>query len=366
MNIAFYIDEMNFRGVANSTYQYSFYNQKILKNKSIIFYNQKNKDNQKEVINKFKKKFKLIAVDDFQEIDNYKNKFKLDYLYVPKGGEKDTWVSQKIKTLIHSVYPQKLNQIHGYKYVYISEWLSNRFSNKKVPYVPLIIQTEKISKNLKKKLKIGKKQIVFGCHGGSSSFDLKFVKNTIIEIVKKKKDITFLFLNINKFCSHPRIIFLKGTSNENYKKKFINSCDAMIYGRSLGESFGIACGEFSLQGKKILSYKFNRHKSHIYNISNGNYSEYGSRKKLFALLSNFKKINYRKKNKYFFYNPKYVMKRFENIFLKNHPIIRISVFDLFLNYLNFAFIHYQYLRHKLYNHYYNYFESKFLLTNKVN
>ena len=37
MNIAFYIDEMNFRGVANSTYQYSHFNELILKNSSIIF-----------------------------------------------------------------------------------------------------------------------------------------------------------------------------------------------------------------------------------------------------------------------------------------------------------------------------------------
>ena len=37
----------------------------------------------------------------------------------------------------------------------------------------------------------------------------------------------------------------------------------MLYGRSLGESFGLACAEFSIQGKKIFSYKFNRHRSHI-------------------------------------------------------------------------------------------------------
>ena len=60
MNIAFYIDEMNFRGIANSTYQYALNNQKILKNKSIIFYNKKNSDNKKEVIIRFKKKFKLL------------------------------------------------------------------------------------------------------------------------------------------------------------------------------------------------------------------------------------------------------------------------------------------------------------------
>ena len=56
MVIAFYIDEMNFRGVANSTYQYALKNIEILKNISIIFYNKKNKSNKKEVVTKFKKK----------------------------------------------------------------------------------------------------------------------------------------------------------------------------------------------------------------------------------------------------------------------------------------------------------------------
>ena len=28
------------------------------------------------------------------------------------------------------------------------------------------------------------------------------------------------------------------------KDHFLNTCDAMIYGRSLGESFGLSCGEF--------------------------------------------------------------------------------------------------------------------------
>ena len=50
MNIGFYIDEMNYRGVANSSYQYSIYNQTILKNKSVIFYNKKNLNNKSEVI----------------------------------------------------------------------------------------------------------------------------------------------------------------------------------------------------------------------------------------------------------------------------------------------------------------------------
>ena len=64
---------MNYRGVANSTYQFAFQNKKILKNKSIIFYNKKNYRNQKEVINRFKKKFKVIGITYFKEIESNKN-----------------------------------------------------------------------------------------------------------------------------------------------------------------------------------------------------------------------------------------------------------------------------------------------------
>ena len=51
-----------------------------------------------------------------------------------KSGDKDIFVSKNIKTLVHSVYPQKLNQVHGHNYAYISEWLSKKFSNSKIPF----------------------------------------------------------------------------------------------------------------------------------------------------------------------------------------------------------------------------------------
>ena len=363
MNIAFYIDEMNFRGIANSIYQYSYYNEKILKNKSIIFYNKKNKSNKKEVILKFKKRFQVIGVNYFKDIDNFHKKFKINFIYTQKGGERDNWKSEKIKTLIHSVYPQKLKEMHGYKYAFISEWLSKKFSNKKIPFVPYIVQINNSKENLKKKLKIKKNQIVFGYHGGESSFNLKFAHQALIDVVKKRKDIVFLFLNINKFCSHPRIIFLKGSSDEAYKKKFLNTCHAMIYGRSLGESFGLSCAEFSVQGKEIISYKFNRHKSHLYNSSKNNFKEYSTRADLFNLLDNFdkkKSTRLNKNNKYLDYSPKKVMKVFNKVFLKKTPDIQLSLFDYLVNFTSLIEMHFQYIKHKIYNHYYRFFESKFI------
>ena len=48
----------------------------------------------------------------------------------------------------------------------------------------------------------------------------------------------------------------------------------MIYGRSLGESFGLACAEFAVLDKPIISYKFNRHKSHKNSIPKEFFFEY--------------------------------------------------------------------------------------------
>jgi len=363
MNIGFYIDEMNFRGVANSSYDYSLYNQTLLKNKSFIFYNKKNQSNKKEVILKFKRKFKVIGINDFKEIDSLNKQYNLNYIYVQKSGDRNQWRSNKIKTLIHCVYPQKLKEIHGHKYAYISNWLSKKFSNNKIPFVPLIVRTHSSKKNLKKNLKIKKKQSVIGCYGGESSFDLKFVHKSIIETVKRRKDIIFLFLNINKFYKHPRIIFLKGTTNEILKKNFINTCDAMIYGRSLGESFGLACGEFSMEGKKIISYRFNRHRSHVYNLPKNGIQEYSSFKELLNILTNFnrKKINYsNKNNKYLQYSPERVMKIFNKVFLKDDLNAKVSIVDHCINFANLTKMHYQYIKHKVYNHYYRFFESKFI------
>ena len=363
MNIAFYIDEMNYRGVANSTYQFAFQNQKILKNKSIIFYNRKNHRNQKVVINKFKKKFKVIGIAYFREIENYKKKLLINYIYVQKSGTKDSWTSSKIKTLVHCVYPQKLNQIHGHKYFYISEWLSKDFSNNKINFIPLITEITKNKSNLKKRLKISKDNLIFGCYGGESSFDLKFVQTAIIDIVKKKKNIVFIFLNIKKFYNHKQIKFLKGTLNENFKKKFINTCDAMIYGRSLGESFGLSCGEFTLANKEIISYKFNRHRSHCFNISKNNFIEYYSYNSLVKIIINFKKKSLNIHNNYKNYSKNKVMVDFSNSFLKKKQNITLSFWDYLKNYQGFAKMGYNYMRHKLYNHYFNNFEKRFFKKN---
>ena len=194
-----------------------------------------------------------------------------------------------------------------------------------------------------------------GCHGGESSFDLKFTHDAIREVVKIRNDIVFIFLNISKFTNHPRIKFLKGTSNEAYKKMFVNTCDGMIYGRSLGESFGLACAEFAVQDKPIISYKYNRHKNHKFCIPKTNFIEYGSYSNLVEILVNFhRRKKVKLNNKYKKLKPKKIMEDFKNNFLKKNNEIKFGFFDYFINFNSFFKMNLNYLRHKIYQHYYRF------------
>ena len=80
----------------------------------------------------------------------------------------------------------------------------------------------------KKQLKISKDKLIFGCYGGESSFDLKFVQSAIIDIVKKREDIVFIFLNINKFYNHRQIKFFKGRNSNSGKSKRLNQCHCSV------------------------------------------------------------------------------------------------------------------------------------------
>ena len=54
---------------------------------------------------------------------------------------------------------------------------------------------------------------------------------------------------------------------------------------------------------------------------------------------------------------------FSNSFLKKKQNITLSFWDYLKNYQGFAKMGYNYMRHKLYNHYFNNFEKRFFKKN---
>ena len=177
LKIGFYLNEINYRGISNSVFLFAKNNEKILKNKSIIFYWSRSIDNEKEVIKKFKKNFKLYKVKDFEELDNLSKKLKLDYCYFQRSGHEE-FLLKNCKNIVHAVFPEK-SKYHGDSYTYVSNWLSKNCSHNKFSYVPLPVKLLKNNQDLRKKLKIPKTAKVFGYHGGPTSFDLNFVKDVV-------------------------------------------------------------------------------------------------------------------------------------------------------------------------------------------
>ena len=357
LKVGFYLRELNFRGIANSIYIYAKNNKYFLRNKSIIFYNSTAIDNKTEAIREFKKKFKTIKISSVDDLEKINKDLKLDYIYFQRDGAKDQLV-KNTKNIIHAVFPQNIFQYHGFSYAFISKWLSKTCSNNKYAYVPYAVDSLNGDLNFRTRLKIPKSAKVFGYHGGENSFDLDFVKDVIKKVVNIDDNTYFLFMNVNKFCSHKKIIFLKGTFKKEKKVKFINSCDAMLHARSLGESFGLSCAEFAIKKKPIFTYGFCRQRAH-FDVCKKNIIPYYSYKDLISKILGFRRKNFfisnNLKRKF---SERNTIKIFKKIFLKRKNIKpNINMIDVVNTIYFYLQRNYFYIRHKIYINFYNIFEK---------
>jgi hypothetical protein len=315
--IAFYDNNLTYRGTSVAVYNYADYNEKILGGKSIIM--AKPDDNLNKAQKKFENRFPTYcgwwSHDGFE---NFMTENKVDYFYsIRAGNSSDGPILNNVPTLVHAVFC--VNNPHGDKYAYISDWLARYQGYDPEKYsVPFMVEKlPKPTSDLREKLGIPKNQIVFGCYGGSTEFNISFVHQAIKDIASQRKDITFLFMNINSFSEpNDNIIHLPGTWDLQEKSSFINACDAMLHARYGGETFGLACGEFALENKPIITYKLSTEANHIEVLSDwGIY--YSNYEEILDVLNNFQ--TYKKFDDYFTpylrFSPKIIMDKFQKVFL---------------------------------------------------
>ncbi len=315
--VGFLSNKLTLRGTEVAMYDYAHFNETILGNKSIVI--TRNYNNIKDQLDvsldaylKFKKRFQVDYYLTQQEIDNIVIKNKITHLYIIKGGNNDGLITTKCINLIHCVFDSR--QPHGQIYSVISDDV-NRTNGTNYPVVPHMIYNYKTTENLRTELSIPSDAIVFGRYGGLETFDIEFVHQAIKDILKSRKDVWFIFMNTNEFYQHSNIIYLKGTSNMEYKRKFINTSDAMIHARSQGESFGITCGEFAIEFKPVITWNGSKERNHINILGNQAilYSDYES---IYKILNEFEKNKYSmESNGYLRYNPENVMDIFNKIYL---------------------------------------------------
>lgn len=309
--IAFHSNQLGLRGTEVALYSYAKYNEELLGNKSIIL---TGPHGDLACLQKFKDRFDVHLMD-FGSYDSFCKKLNIDYLYVIKAGDNDGYWSRVVPTIVHAVFC--INQPHGHRYVYVSDWLArSQGYNAATHSLPHIVERlPDPSYDLRVRLGIPTDAVVFGCYGGSTEFNIDFVQRAIVSTVHKNDNIYFIFMNIDKFsAAHKQIIHLPGTWNLDDKSAFIHATNAMIHARYGGETFGLAVAEFTMSNKPVITFSDSGERNHIEILGDkGIY--YNDTSQLLDIFNNLSK--YAKYTDYFKlydqYTPEIIMSKFETL-----------------------------------------------------
>jgi hypothetical protein len=322
MNIGFFVRHFGERGTEVSVYDYANYNEELLKNKSyIICFTQETQRNigfptVRHSYAKFSSRFPVIEISHMTEMKNVIDKFNLSYFYTQTHGwgndiyhfnNKDIW--GKTKTIMHFVFDTK-NPEGDYS-ISIAVIL-NKNGGTNLNVIPHIVHLPSVTENMRTELNIPSDAIVFGRHGGICQFDISIAHEAIKEFLHLNTNAYFLFMNTAKFYEHPRIIYLPVNVDIEYKTKFINTCDAMIHARNMGESFGLSVAEFSVMNKPVITCNCGDIE-HLLILGNKAVI-YESKEQLLDIFKNIRTIIQSKDdwNAYREYTPEKVMAKFKN------------------------------------------------------
>ena len=313
--LAFHTNEIGVRGSEWAAYKYAHYNETLLGNDSIYIAGPKTSQFERPESHKvFSERFKVYRYEQWSEVDEILRNESVDILYMHKGGSNDGKFSNRVRTCIHACF--QMLDIHGDRYAYNSEWLSQKMSNGDVPFVPLMVDLFESNLNLRSELNIPDDAIVFGRFGGPDQFDIKFVHEAIEQVLNDREDVYFLFGFTNEFINHPRVIYQPPFCDEVFKTKFINTCDAMLHARHMGESFGLAIAEFSSKNKPVITYQGGNDQAHL-DMLKDKALYYTNKEEVYTILNNFTKelssLNWDAYSEN--YNPEIVMQKFKEVYI---------------------------------------------------
>jgi len=325
MKIAIHSNQLDGRGTGKAIYDYAFALRNIL-NHEVSFIVSEFSNNER--MTQFKESFEVSTYnknlnsnrpDEIKkELESYVSKNNIDFFYMIKAGENDGFTPSNCKTGIHCVFD--MTHKHGNVYAGVSKFLSNKFNQSL--YVPHIIKNFNPTINVRKEMGISDDTIIVGRIGGIDTFDIPFVHNAIKRTLDTRKNIIFFFVCTNQFYYHDRILYIPPIETEEEKFNLIHSCDVMLHGRHVGETFGIACGEFSVANKPVITWS---------GIGNPYYDKchteilgdkaiiYNNETELVNILCNLNKKDLENKN-WDAYSEKFneteVMNQYNNVFLK--------------------------------------------------
>ncbi|OUU53430.1 MAG: hypothetical protein CBC25_00420 [Pelagibacteraceae bacterium TMED65] len=211
-----------------------------------------------------------IEIEPIKCRDDLKSQ-KLDFLYHVSSsyGNKNEWLKElPYPTFLHQVGYNPPDVNTSTYFAYTSYWQSCFLSGGNSDVLPYIINAKThcftcSQPQARQYFSLPNDAIVLGRHGGLDTWNLPFVCNSVRDTVITNPNIIFLFLNTPKFISHPRVIFIDGSSDNKLVSMYLAACDAMIHARWEGETFGLACAEFLIRKKPIITWAESRERNHI-------------------------------------------------------------------------------------------------------
>lgn len=262
MKIVFHDNSLCVRGTTVALYDYAFYCRHMFGIDSIIMYNNNHTANDNKTIEKFKNEFTSIhSYNSPLEMQNILSELKPDAFFMIKHGKRDGVMSNSCKNWVNAIGPVTKSDIHGDKFYVGSKWLTKVSDG--IDCVPYMVNLPDIKEDMREELGIPKDAIVFGRNGGHDAFNIPFAKQVVRDSLFKKENIYYLFQGTDKFIDHPRVIHLPSSPNLVEKVRFINTSDALLHARDLGESFGQTCAEFSARNKPVITWFESPERNHI-------------------------------------------------------------------------------------------------------
>lgn len=310
MNVIFHSNQLSLRGTEVALYDYAHYNESLLNNVSYIAAPTKS---DLSSLDKFLDRFgseRVLLYESFSDLTEFTKKHSISHSYIIKAGYNDGQLIPDTKNFVHAVFDA--SQPHGDTYMAISSWLADKHN---VDYLPHIVSLPSVEEDFREYLGIPETATVFGRHGGNDTFDVPYLREVISAVISNTENVYFVLMNTDNIgIHHPRLIYVSGTTSVETKTAFINTCDAMIHARQMGESFGLAVCEFLHQNKPVITNLECRDKHHIRLMKNEGYY-YTNANELFAILYSFKKQEYNVSHLVEQFKPEYVMNKFKT-FLK--------------------------------------------------
>lgn len=314
MKIIFHDNSLCVRGTTVALYDYAFYCKHMFDIDSIIMYDNNHPANDDKTIEKFKKEFNNIySYNSPSEMQNKISELNPDVFFMIKHGKYDGVISNSCENWINAIGPVSKSDIHGDKFYMGSKWLTE--VSEGIDYVPYMVNLPDIKEDMREELGIPKDAIVFGRNGGHDAFNIPFAKQAVIDSLSKKENIYFLFQGTDVFIEHPRVIYLPPSPDLVEKVRFINTTDALLHARDLGESFGQTCAEFSSKNKPVITWFGSPERNHIMVLGEKGiyYNDYND---LLKVILEFEPDNSKDWNCYREYLPEQVMSRFKKMYIE--------------------------------------------------